>query len=310
MSDDKKAVEEVVLRIVSLEEFLGLKLPPIENLLDPWLGVQGLALIYAPRGIGKTHVALGIAHAVASGGSFLGWSAPKPQGVLYLDGEMPANMMQERLKAIVAANNKAVSAPFKILTPDLQSGMCVPDISTIKGQQALEPYLSDIKLIIVDNITTLCRSGNENETESWRPVQEWALRMRASGRAVLFIHHAGKKGAQRGASAKEDTLSVVISLIRPQNYSPAEGAVFEVHFEKARGLMGDAINPFKAKLGKDENNKQCWITSNVTPDNQTLVKKLFNEGYKQKEIAVELDIDKSTVSRYVRRAKQEGITET
>lgn len=48
-------------------------------------------MIYAPRGVGKTHVALGIAYAVTSGGQFLGWQASKPRGVLYLDGEMPAN---------------------------------------------------------------------------------------------------------------------------------------------------------------------------------------------------------------------------
>jgi putative DNA primase/helicase len=108
------------LCVISLEEFLTLELPPQESILSPWLSTQGLALIYAPRGIGKTHVALGIAHAVASGSDFLRWKAPKPRGVLYIDGEMPANMMQERLTKIVAASDVPVKAPFKILTPDLQ----------------------------------------------------------------------------------------------------------------------------------------------------------------------------------------------
>lgn len=94
----------LTLCIVSCNEFLQLKLPPQEAILDPWLSTQGLAMIYAPRGIGKTHVALGIAHAVASGSEFLKWRAPKPRGVLYIDGEMPANMMQERLASIVAAS--------------------------------------------------------------------------------------------------------------------------------------------------------------------------------------------------------------
>ncbi len=46
----EKAAESNELCIVSVEEFVKLKLPPLENILDPWLGTQGLALIYAPRG--------------------------------------------------------------------------------------------------------------------------------------------------------------------------------------------------------------------------------------------------------------------
>lgn len=92
------------LNPIGLNDFLRLELPPQEDILTPWLTTQGLAMIYAPRGVGKTHVALGIAYAVATGGEFLRWQAPKPRGVLYLDGEMPAKMMQERLKAIVAAH--------------------------------------------------------------------------------------------------------------------------------------------------------------------------------------------------------------
>ena len=40
---------------------------------------QGLVMLYSRRGVGKTHVALGIAAAVASGTSFLQWRAPSPQ---------------------------------------------------------------------------------------------------------------------------------------------------------------------------------------------------------------------------------------
>jgi RecA-family ATPase len=47
-------------------------------------------MLYGQRGLGKTHVALGIAYAVASGGAFLRWRAPVPRRVLYVDGEMAA----------------------------------------------------------------------------------------------------------------------------------------------------------------------------------------------------------------------------
>lgn len=88
-------------------------------------------------------------------------------------------------------------ASFTILTPDIQHrGM--PDPSTLEGQQALEPFLKDIEFIVVDNISTLCRSGKENEAEGWILVQAWALRMRSKGISVLFVHHAAKNGNARG----------------------------------------------------------------------------------------------------------------
>ncbi len=85
------------LKAISLDEFLALELPPRELIMAPWLPTQGLTMIYAPRGVGKTHVSLGIAYAVASGTPFLGWETPQPRGVLFVDGEMPGNALQERL---------------------------------------------------------------------------------------------------------------------------------------------------------------------------------------------------------------------
>jgi hypothetical protein len=60
--------------------FFRIDIPPRENILSPWLPQQGLAMIYAPRGVGKTYVALNIAFAVASGTSFLKWEAKIGKG--------------------------------------------------------------------------------------------------------------------------------------------------------------------------------------------------------------------------------------
>ena len=44
---------------------------------DPILPEKGLAMLYASRGTGKTHVALGIGFAVATGTKFLKWTRPE-----------------------------------------------------------------------------------------------------------------------------------------------------------------------------------------------------------------------------------------
>jgi hypothetical protein len=63
------------------------------------------------------------------------------------------------------------------------------------------------------------------------------------------VHHAGANGRQRGTSRREDALDTVIALRRPEDYSPEQGARFEVHFEKLRNRVeGDGALPFEAKL--------------------------------------------------------------
>jgi hypothetical protein len=179
--------------VVDAESFLQMHLPERKILLEPWLPSQGLAMVYAPRGIGKTFFSLNAAYAVASGGEFLGWKAPTPQRVLYIDGEMPANVMQQRLIDIIRQHT-AEAAPdfFQIVTPDLQPLSMTPNLSSFEGQALIEPLLEDVALVVVDNISTLCRGGDENDAASWEAVQGWALRLRSRGISVLFVHHAGK----------------------------------------------------------------------------------------------------------------------
>ena len=98
-------------------ELIVANLPQRQPILDPILTNKSLALLYGPRGLGKTFVALGIAWAAAAGESFLGWKASRPHRVLYIDGEMAAVDMQQRLKLLGSA---PPTLEFMIL--DLQRG--------------------------------------------------------------------------------------------------------------------------------------------------------------------------------------------
>ena len=107
--------------------------------------------------------------------------------------------MKERTARMVASCNKEAEASFQILTPDAQQDRGIPNLSESEGQREIDALITDdIKLIVLDNLSCLTRSGKENESESWLPVQEWALRLRSRGKSVLFVHHAGKSGQQRG----------------------------------------------------------------------------------------------------------------
>jgi putative DNA primase/helicase len=96
--------------------------------------------------------------------------------VLFIDGEMSATAIQERLRRIVATDefDPAAMSNLRLITPDLQDGP-MPDLSTHAGQAAITPFVNESDLVIVDNISSLFRSGVENEAESWRPAQDWAF---------------------------------------------------------------------------------------------------------------------------------------
>jgi hypothetical protein len=112
-------------------DLLAATLPEREPILDPILASKSLALLYGPRGMGKTFVAMGIAWAAASGGSFLNWHAHRPRRVVYIDGKMPAVDMKARLAMFGPAPDT-----LEFMLSDMQRAFA-PDIGTPRGQVRL-----------------------------------------------------------------------------------------------------------------------------------------------------------------------------
>ena len=65
--DNTAFVKQPTLQALSLNDILKLNIPPREMLLDPILPERSLCMLYAPRGVGKTLLALSIGLAIASG---------------------------------------------------------------------------------------------------------------------------------------------------------------------------------------------------------------------------------------------------
>ena len=290
---------------VALEAFLMTKIPPRETLLAPWLAAQSIGMIFAQRGVGKTHFGAAVAYAVASGGKFLKWQAPKPRRVLYVDGEMAAVIMQERLAGIAAgADREPPKDFFRLVTPDLQESF-IPDLATIEGQEAADRILAGAEFVVFDNISSLFRSGEENTAESWATAQAWALSLRRRGVSSLFIHHAGKGGQQRGTSRREDVMDTIVALRRPTDYRSVEGARFEIHFEKARGLCGEDTEPFEVRL-ETIDGVGIWTMKNVEDTTTQRVAECLDLGLTIREVASELGISRSATHRHKKKAVELG----
>ena len=306
--EERAAFHGTTPRVKSLTatELVNLKLPPLESFLAPWLSQKCLAMVHSKRGVGKTHFGLGVADAVSSGGQFLGWKAEKARRVLFLDGEMPVQLMQQRLSE-QAGRRGSVPELLRIVTPDLQDAP-LPDLGTLAGQVEIDRVIEEwnAELVIVDNISCFVRSGGaENEAESWGFVSEWALAHRRAGRALIFVHHSGKTGTQRGTSRREDLLDIVINLRRPNEYQEPDGARFEVHFEKARSIFGDDILPIEAKLERLPGDELEWTWRAVDTVRTNSVLVLWEGGgVTITDIAREIGLHKSNVHRTLQAAMQ------
>ena len=155
----------------------------------------------------------------------------------------------------------------------------------------------------MDSLSTLVRSGVENEAESWGPIQDWLLKHRWEGRTIILIHHEGKGGKPRGSSKREDVLDTMIGLRKKDDQCTQDESVFELTFSKARDFFGDDAEPMLIKL-KVSNGQVSWAHETVHDARLERIRELRAGGMKQKDIAKELGMTAGRVSQLMKEVIQ------
>lgn len=301
--DENVAQESTPYTKTNTKDFLLKSIPPREHIIGPFVK-QGLNMVYAPPGVGKTYFSMSLAFAIATGGRFLNWQCEIKQSVIYFDGELPAFLLQDRLKALFShsAIDTTTDIDFSLVTPDEQRhGM--PDLSTPEGQAAALELIGDTQFIVIDNISTLCRQGDENDAKDWIPVQNWLLKLRTMGKSVLLVHHSGKGvgNTQRGTSKREDVLDTVISLAHPSGYQAQDGCCFEMKFRKSRHFR----NAKDTKEVVASYGSSGWEIQGLEESIIDKIRYMHTNGISQKKIAEELGITQGYVSKLISRFQKE-----
>jgi putative DNA primase/helicase len=166
-----------------------------------------------------------------------------------------------------------------------------------------------VKLWVLDNIGAVTPGLDENSREGWSPINRWLLDLRFAGISTILIHHEGKGGEQRGTSAREDNLDISISLKRPKDYHPEDGARFICKFEKARIRQQDLhlITDTEFQMQQDPDGKTIWTWANVKQENKAKVLKMLSDGVASKDIAAGLGITAARVSQVKKEVLKDGL---
>jgi putative DNA primase/helicase len=106
--------------------------------------------------------------------------------------------------------------------------------------------------VIFDNRSALFDPGGEIDPLAWQPAQDYLLSLRRRGKLAVMVHHGNRQGGARGHSRPEDVIDVSIRLEQPADYSPQQGARFNLTFDKTRGISpGPWLEEFTTQLTQD-----------------------------------------------------------
>lgn len=239
------------LRSYSLDELQCARFPRRRTLLTR-LGVPvfrsgGISEVYAPRGIGKTWFLQTLAMVAAGQVEALGFATPEPCNVLFIDGEMASEELQERFQKLSALLQVKEGATLRVIAADWQADP-MARLDTPQGQAGIASTVDWADLVIVDNRSCLFDAEGERDASAWTPAGDWLFSLRRRGKAVILAHHTNRQGGARGHSKPEDAMDILIKLDRPAGYSQDQGSRFQVGWEKSRGVFGSAVAPFVAWL--------------------------------------------------------------
>jgi hypothetical protein len=284
----------------------GLELRPRKKLLGDWFCEGDLGFIFAFRGVGKTWLALAIVQALSTGGKLGDWQADTPVKVLYIDGEMPPDLMRSRCKGLEAGNNNLRFLNHEILFE--RSGK-VLNITNREIQEAISKkcIASGVKVLFLDNLSTLASGMRENEADSWELVNSWLLDLRRRKIAVVIVHHAGRSGEMRGTSKREDNVFWIIALDdAKKSADDKRGARFISRFTKPSRNTQEELPAYEWHFVTDNATGEVSISHQLAQTMDVFLG-LIEDGVREcNQIAQEMKTSPPTISRLAKRAMDAG----
>jgi hypothetical protein len=206
-------------------------IPPVDHLLGELFSTTSRAIFAADTGLGKTMFAIAVAFAIRLQAGFLHWAAgrrppDRPPRILFIDGEMPRELMKERIAAGCAWFDLEDDLPtegiFFLSREDVEDDDAVeegqepnpmPPLDTEEGQVWLDSFIESIggvDYIIFDNFMSLC-AGDLREETTWACLKPYVIALTRRRIGQLWLHHVGHdKSRPYGSKTMQWHMDVVM----------------------------------------------------------------------------------------------------
>lgn len=204
------------------------KLDPPDFLMGELFSTTSRLFFAADTGLGKSMIALALAMALRLGRDFLHWHSHRPARVLVVDGEMPRDLLQERI-ALACAWFDATSIEDGLFVLSREDVEDMPPLDTQDGQDWLLTViecLGGVDFAIMDNVSCLAQ-GDLREESTWSPLIPLVRELSQRRIGQLWLHHVGHDksrpyGSRRfawsmdsvllGSAVKSDECDVSMSI--------------------------------------------------------------------------------------------------
>lgn len=272
-------------------------------LIEDWCCESDLGYIFAARGLGKTWLAMHLAHGLATGSKVGPWAIHGKSKILYLDGEMPAAEIKRRDFGLGDPTDNLVYINHEILFERTGKVMNLADpefqeatLATCKSK--------GFNMLFLDNLSTLASGIDENKTIDWELIQPWLLRLRRARITVVFIHHAGRNNEMRGVSKREDPASWILRLDEANDASDSKGAHFISRFTKWRNAIREPMGYSWTYMPGAHGKINVHIAPSTPMD---MFRSLIENGLDTcSMIAEEMGVTAGYVSRLATQAENQG----
>ncbi len=157
-------------------------------------------------------------------------------------------------------------------------------------------------MLILDNLSALCRGLEENSNDDWEFILPWLLDLRRKRVTVIVVHHAGRNGQMRGGSKREDAAHWILSL-RDDTNDDGQKALISI-FTKCRNCAPKETPPLCWTL--DLSGGQLTYTCAVRTGIEHLIALVTDGLDSASDIAEILNVSKGTVSKWAKKAQKDG----
>jgi AAA domain len=221
--------------------------PPPDRLLGDIVTTTIRMFLIGMAGLGKTMIGLAIGISIALGQAFCHWRSHRAARVLYIDAEMPRELIIKRTKDAARRAGHGDTIPNLMIYSLEDSEKWAARwpklgefeaLNTEAGHEFVYRLCEASKpdVIILDNVQCLA-PGVQKEEETWAGVVPLVQGLTKRRIGQIWLDHANQQGKQYGTITKgwrADTIGIM-SPLQGEDAPPPDETAFLLQFDPAIG---------------------------------------------------------------------------